>query len=373
MHQMEIDRRTLVGGLLTACALPASESAARRYADNIIASGIQAPDGSYAAVIYDVHHGLLHRVTLPGRGHDLAFHAPTGTIVAFARRPGNFAIAFNKDARIRPTLFTTPPGRHFYGHGVFSADGRVLFTTENAFEDGAGVIGVWDVGGRFKRIGEFASHGTGPHDINLLSDGRTLVVANGGIATHPASGRKPLNLATMAPSLTYIDASTWHLIEQHRLPKALHKLSIRHLEVARGDIVVFGCQFKGPKTKIVDLIGFHSRGSNVTLMPSGTNVSRALRHYVSSIAVDRTGEIAAFTSSRGQASVFVDVRQRQVIGIRRLPDVSGVAPSRDAGAFTLTSGNGEVLRANAVANSADRLTTLSWHWDNHAIALFQSD
>ena len=68
----------------------------------------------------------------------------TGECVAFARRPGNFAIAFGLSRKRRAIAFAAPVGRHFYGHGVFAKDGRVLYTTENDIETGAGVIGVWD-------------------------------------------------------------------------------------------------------------------------------------------------------------------------------------------------------------------------------------
>ena len=44
----------------------------------------------------------------------------------------------------------------------------------------------------------------GPHEIRLLPQGDTLVVANGGIETHPDSGRSKLNLPTMRPNLAYI-------------------------------------------------------------------------------------------------------------------------------------------------------------------------
>ena len=36
-------------------------------------------------------------------------------------------------------------GRHFFGHGVFSPDGKLLYATENDFEAARGVIGVYDV------------------------------------------------------------------------------------------------------------------------------------------------------------------------------------------------------------------------------------
>ena len=47
----------------------------------------------------------------------------------------------------------------------------------------------------FARVGEFPTHGVGPHELLLLGDGRTLAVANGGIETHPDFGRAKLNIA----------------------------------------------------------------------------------------------------------------------------------------------------------------------------------
>jgi hypothetical protein len=57
------------------------------------------------------------------------------------------------------------------------------------------VIGVRDASAGYRHIGELPSHGIGPHDLALLSDERTLVVANGGIRTHPDRRREELNLA----------------------------------------------------------------------------------------------------------------------------------------------------------------------------------
>lgn len=51
----------------------------------------------------------------------------------------------------------------------------------------------------------------------------------------------------MQPSLVYVDVTTGDLLEEHRLAPALHQLSIRHLAIAAGDIVVFGCQYRGPE------------------------------------------------------------------------------------------------------------------------------
>src|SRR3546814_20493551 len=80
-----------------------------------------------------------------------------------------------------------PDGRHFYGHAVFDRAERLLYTTENDYEAGRGVIGVWDADAGYARAGELDAHGIGPHDLALGPDGRSLVIANGGLLTHPDS------------------------------------------------------------------------------------------------------------------------------------------------------------------------------------------
>ncbi len=113
-------------------------------------------------------------------------------------------------------LFTTPANRHFYGHGVFSRDGRLLYATEHDNETRAGLIGVYNATGGYKRIGEMPTYGIGPHEVILLSDGKTLAVANGGIETHIETGREKLNLSSMQPSLAFIDSTNGRLISQHK-------------------------------------------------------------------------------------------------------------------------------------------------------------
>ena len=111
-----------------------------------------------------------------------------------------------------------------------SLDGCRLFTTENDFENAKGAIGVWNTDNRYERIGEWDSHGIGPHDISLMPDGMTLVIANGGIQTHPDSGRAKLNIPDMKPSLVFLNVRNGSVISKIALPSELHKNSIRHLD-----------------------------------------------------------------------------------------------------------------------------------------------
>ncbi len=363
MHPMVIDRRSFLAGGAATMLQPSSRASAEERLGSLFAANVVEPDGTSSAVAYSTAQSVIRKVRLPGRGHDLSYNRATGLLVSFARRPGNFAVAFDYRNRLPPRVFTTPANRHFYGHGVFSHDGRLLYTTENDFQNGEGKIGVYDVAGGFQRIGEHASHGIGPHDLALLSDGRTLVVANGGLETHPQSGRKPLNIATMSSSLAYIDRENGELLERHGLTGQQQKLSIRHLDVAGNGTIIFGCQFKGPKWQAVELIGFHRRGQAVEFLPGAVPATRALRQYVSSIAVDRSGEVAGVTSSRGQQVVYVDVQSKRVVGQARFPDISGIA-AHAGGGFVVTGGNGDWLSGSGPTTKSNRE---NWAWDNHAI------
>ncbi|HKA99755.1 MAG TPA: DUF1513 domain-containing protein, partial [Methyloceanibacter sp.] len=231
---MTLDRRALLIGLASgAAALSLPARAAAGFQPECFAASRKDDRGNFQAAIFTLD-GDEQAVELPGRGHDIALRPGGAEWVAFARRPGRFGVAVPLGARA-PIWFATQPGRHFFGHGVFSADGKLLYATENDYERAAGMIGVRDATGGYKQIGEFPAHGMEPHDIALLADGRTMVLANGGIRTHPDHGADELNLADMQPSLVYVDVTTGDLLEEHRLAPALHQLSIRHLAIGADD------------------------------------------------------------------------------------------------------------------------------------------
>ena len=322
----------------------------------------------YAAVAFTPEGKTGTRIALPARGHDIALRPGTSECVVFARRPGTFAIAFDAAGQLPPQSFAAHADRHFFGHGVFSADGRLLYSTENDFAGERGMIGVRDATDRYRQIGEFASGGIGPHDIALLSDGQTLVTANGGIETNPESGRAPLNLDTMQPSLAYIDLRSGDIIEQQMLAPELHQLSIRHLAVAAGDVVIFGCQHEGDGSPA--LVGWHKRGSNPVLFEAPDESYSAMKNYVGSIAADTSGSIVSATSPRGGHVLFFDVTSRRLIGEAAIRDVCGVASRHRGEGFVLTTGMGGVAERDPIHRSAAvtvrQIDGLAF--DNHAVS-----
>jgi hypothetical protein len=363
---MVIDRRSLLIGA-AAGALVRMPARADIPAPALYAAARKGADGGYSVAIFTADGRDVRALALPGRGHDVTVSPVDRTCVAFARRPGNFAVAFTADNRRPPTAFTTPPDRHFYGHGVFSPDGRLLYTTENDFDGARGVIGIYDVAAGYRRIGEFSSGGIGPHDLALLEGGRVLVVANGGLREHPdiGGGRRILNPDAIETTLAYIDLRTGTLLERHDLGAA-DKLSLRHLDVARDGTVIIGAQIVSGPTGVQPLVFRHRRQQQHAAFALPTQVGDGLSGYVSSIACDRGGDFVAVTSSRGAFAVVIEIASGRVMSTRRLEDVSGVAPTPGSSSFLTTSGLGRVTLV-ADDSTTDQGASTPWAWDNHAV------
>ena len=233
---MEIERRAALGllaGGIAGSLLPVPFRAeAAAPSGPLYLSARADVTGGYRVSGFAEDGTSLFDLPLPGRGHSFAARPDGGAAAHFARRPGRFALVLDL---LRSTIahrVETPAGRHFYGHGVFSPDGRLLYATENDFDAERGVIGVYDAHAGYRRVGELPSHGIGPHEIGLLSDGKTLVVANGGIATHPDLPRVKLNLPTMAPSLCFVDRRSGAL--RRELTLDTRPVSAQHPPSGRG-------------------------------------------------------------------------------------------------------------------------------------------
>jgi hypothetical protein len=367
---MAIDRRQLLGS--AAAGLLAGIAPGRARATpgaELYAAARRGADGAYSAAIFTADGRDVRAIALPGRGHDLAVCPVSRRCVVFARRPGNFAVAFARDRSSPPIAFTTIPERHMYGHGVFSRDGRLLYTTENDFEAARGVIGIYDVAAGFERIGEHDSHGVGPHDLALLHGRPVAVIANGGLREHPdiGGGRRVLNAGAIETSVAYVHLETGDLLERHVLGNP-GTLSLRHLDVGRDNRVVIGAQIEASPDAQTALVYCHRPQEALAAMPLPAEIAGRLAGYVSSVAVDNAGEVAIISSSRGGVAAMLDIASGRVLRTVACADVSGVAPRPAPRAFLLTSGHGLVAAASPETGLAERVSG-PWAWDNHAVAV----
>ncbi len=324
------------------------------------------PGGAYNLVGLTGDGAELFRLPLPGRGHAAAAHPHRPEAVAFARRPGTFAIVLDCAAGGIEAVLDAPEGRHFYGHGAFSGDGRLLFTSENDFEAARGVIGLWDAARGYRRIGEFASGGVGPHDICLLPGGDALAVANGGIETRPASGRAKLNIPFMRPNLSYLDLDG-QLIDVVEPEPEHRRNSIRHLALRGDGLIAYAMQWQGGGTDSPPLLGLHRRGAAPRLLAAPEAAHRRMAGYAGSVAFSGDGGQVAITSPRGGLAQLFDVRDGTLAALVERPDICGISP--DADGFVYSTGTGTVgfTRRRAAAAQGHDLA-----WDNHLVRIPQA-
>jgi hypothetical protein len=213
-----------LGAIAAGGLLFASQSKART---GTLLSAFEDARGDQYVGGLSLQNGNVFGTRVPMRAHGCAVHPiDPDRVLFFARRPGTEAFELDRTTLKARTVLTTQEGRHLAGHGIFSASGDWLFTPEHDYEHARGVIVVRDAR-NFAVVGEMDTHGIDPHEIAWMPDGRSLLVANGGIMTHPRSFRRKLNIPTMDPSLCVLDAESGACKEQWRLPD--HLLSIRHV------------------------------------------------------------------------------------------------------------------------------------------------
>jgi hypothetical protein len=347
-------RRGLLVSLLASAALPRL-SWADAGSPAYLAAAKEA-DGAHALFGLTRDGADLFRIPLPGRGHAATAHPSAPEAVAFARRPGTFAMVIDCVTGQVAHRLESPAGTHFYGHGAFLAGGDLLCTTENHIETGAGRIGLWSRREGYARIGEIPSGGIGPHEI-LALPGDVLAVANGGIRTHPDHGREKLNLPTMRPNLAYVTPDG--VEEVMTLPEELHCASIRHL-ASDGTVVGFAMQWQGDLPDPVPLLGLHRRGGAPVLCQADLAEQLAMAGYAGSVAL--AGDTVGISSPRG-GRVHLFGLDGAFRGVVRRADVCGLAP-RGTGLMA-TDGMGGVLALDGAGVTP--LALAARHWDNHLV------
>ncbi|MBV7379988.1 DUF1513 domain-containing protein [Maritimibacter dapengensis] len=350
-------RRGFIGGLLAASTAPRLGWAS--VGSPAFLAAAREPDGSYAL------HGLTSAgietfsIPLPDRGHAACGHPTRAEAIGFARRPGRFALVLDCATGQVIHQLGPPDGRVFQGHGAYSGDGSLLFTCEQEEQGSIGHIGVWETDG-YRRIDSFATTGIGPHEIRLMPDGRSLVIANGGIET---VGREKVNLDRMRPSLVYTDLSG-RVMDRVELEPSLARNSIRHLAIRQDGLVGFAMQWQGELGATVPLLGLHRVGEMPTLAAAPSEDERAMEGYAGSVAFAGTGAEIAITSPRGGRLHRFSASGEFIAAFRR-SDVCGLAALGDG--YLASDGLGGLI---ALDNDRPRvLSRAPCSWDNHLIAI----
>jgi hypothetical protein len=350
------------GFLSAAMVFPFTARGGFATPQNILVSCADDRARDHYVVGLDLSGGQRFKIKLPARGHGYAQNPANSETIVFARRPGSFFAAIDSHLGEIISMIEPPDGRCFYGHGTFSAEGTRLYVCEHDDGTGDGFIGIYDVERGYARVGDFGAGGIGPHEVRLMPDGETLVVAIGGILTDRA--RDKLNIATMDPSLAYIDASSGRLVEQVRPLAGWHQLSIRHIDIDARGIVAIAMQYEGDAGDAVPLAALHGRGdAQLTYLRAPDDDEIRLKHYLGDISFSADGKTILATSPVGSVAALWDARSGGFLDMAEATDGCGIVALGDA--FLVSGGDGRLRRLDAGENVP--LAATDWLWDNHLI------
>ncbi|MBN0985899.1 DUF1513 domain-containing protein [Amphritea pacifica] len=369
---MEINRRRFCQLLGSAILLPrlALAEASTANATAMFTAAAKGRDGHYHLYLIGQQGELMLDHILPARAHHTEVHPQLPLLACIARRPGTFIDIVDYQQQRLVKRIIADRGRHFFGHGIFSDDGRWLITTENEINSGQGRVVIRAMAQDYAIIADYPSYGIGPHELVQQPGSAVLTVANGGILTHPDHGREKLNLDSMQPSLVRLDLRSGNRLEQQQLPAAQHQLSIRHIDTNHQGTTVIALQYQGAPGHNLPLVGVHRPGEALQLLRAPDPVNLAMKDYCGSARCDHSGRFAAVSAPRGGLITFWDLQKNQFISSIRSRDGCGLAATDSPAEFIISAGTGRCVRYNLEHGTTERLPLgFTAAWDNHLTAL----
>ena len=332
-------------------------------------AGTAKQGGFYWLIIFDAQGQVKRQIKLPSRGHGLQ-QSTKGQLVVCGRRPGVWMLLL-QNSLAKPQWLEVTLSSPLSGHCCFSSNGERLYSAENNIQLAQGGIGVWDAHSGL-RLNQWLSQGIGPHEVQLSHDGTHLWVANGGILTQPKHGREKLNLATMAPNISYLRLSDGALTQQYSINES--QLSLRHIAVNSRNQVAVACQYQGPahvrKTLLLLIHGGH-----INYLSCDPKTTLDLNNYLGSVAFDISGEWLSASSPRGHRVVVWRLAQ----GVEpiyhhtlAITDACGLSASNGLGGFIISTGTGHIYHYAAITKTLSSMeagarSANDFSWDNHLL------
>jgi hypothetical protein len=379
---MRKDRRTFVFSGLVGCAtlvwgnlfFQSFLSSRRNETDLFLGPISDRKNSKYFMGVIDFEKMTLDHIQVPFRGHSIIQDShQRGHAVMFAQKPGRNSCLVDIRHKKLLHVWNSTKGKSFYGHGVFSPDGRSLFSTETDVETGDGRITVRDTK-NFDYIGEFPSGGKDPHELRLSPDGKTLIIANGGLGgdLHDFHGKPYFNNNHIDSSLCFVDLKTGMLIKKFRLSNP--QQSIRHLCVFNNGDVALGMQLvvrsDGQSFTNKALCGF--LGNNQAAIAEAED-EKGLFHewgdHVLSVNGIAEKSIMAMTHPFGDSVSFWNSSTGKLIRAADVPGgPGGLAMTSDGKYFVITASSGSThLLSTQLSERAVEVGELStpFSWDAH--------
>ncbi len=334
-----IDRRLFLGAVTGAAAAalvpPRAQAApggkARKKHRGVLIGALKGVNAQtrelvHALNLIDLDTGKRASIPLSFFAHGYALDPKNSrrAMIFEKRGPGAAEVDLQAGAFIRP--LQTIAGRAFYGHGVFSSDGSVLFVAENHLPTKKGLVSVWD-GKTLASLGEFPTFGENPHDCILTDGGKTLVITNGG-GNFPDGD---------APCVTFIDVASRKLLDRRTFTNP--RINAGHVELSkRGDLVVVSAPRDGLPTAGLGAVSLGARRAGLVTMTQPEEVVSGMAGETLSISIHERSRVVAATSPLGNQLSFWTFDGQKHVSSLRIDNPRGVTQTLNREHFVVCHG-----------------------------------
>lgn len=313
--------------------------------------------------IINLATGQYHSIPVPSTGHSIVGHPTDRTrVIMLGQRPLPQSVEIDLNEMKVTQVINAGADRYFYGHGVFDAGGRYLYSTENKSDSDLGFISIRDAQ-NFQLIGGFPSHGVGPHELDFFDDGRLTVIANGGLESKTVD-ELASEVPNMKSTLDIVETASGKLLQSYQLPH--QKLSIRHLALgANGEIAVSLKSYSStPLPYACVALGNINSGISIPEVPP--EMLPQLQSSAFAIELSADAKLAAVTHPEGKLLSIWDVENRAFVnaiplgvmpeGVTRLPNQQSFLLNSLYGALAEIDKDGTRVTRDEIAN----VTGLNW-------------
>ncbi|MEM7207364.1 MAG: DUF1513 domain-containing protein [Pseudomonadota bacterium] len=286
----------------------------------------------YTLALADTNQPQPKLIDIPFLPHGVAFSKQTPNRMAVFEKigPGACEVDIKKGEMLR--VIEKHPKRFFYGHGAFSSDHNLLFSTETVLDSQQGMIAVRDAK-THELLGEFPTYGDSPHDCRLIDQGSVLLITNGGGAR--GSHKRP--------SVTYVDVNTQQLLERIEIDNDY--LNAGHVARAQnGSIAVVSAPRKGlDETNLGGVSLRHGKANELISMREPQDVIERMRGEALSVSIHEESGIVAVTHPNGNMVTFWSIAENRFLASLDFERPRGVTQSVDRSRFVLSYGQSASL------------------------------
>jgi len=232
-------------------------------------------------------------------------------------------------------VFNSENNQQFSGHGVFSFDGKQLYTIEMDTNNQQGNIAIRNAK-TFELIKQLPTLGLTPHDCQLLKD-NTLVVSNTG------QDKSKFH----QPSLVYINLKTEKLIQRKKLDD--DSLNCGHFEINQNNDLVIASAPVDKKT-IIGGISIETAGQAMTTMKEPIEVIQRMQGEALGISINDAHHVIAVTHPQGNLLSFWSLKNKKIIKAIGIENPRGIEQTLDKRNFIVSYGNSPAM-ANITINN----------------------